>query len=436
MLALPSRQLRILGMLLLLAAVLAAGCDDGSPPERTPTLAPTARATATLEPSLGPPEPSGERALAHVEALALDIGPRPAGSEQEAEAVAYLAARFEDYGYSVEVEDFPFAVGTGRRVALAVTRPEEQIIWAVPLVGSAPDSASAPLADVGLGRAEDFPQTGLAGTIALAQDGEEAAAIDIAAGAVAADASAVIISSNEPDLLATSLEELASVPIVAISQEDGEALRALLAEGSVAVTMGVGPFEGTAHNVVARPPGGRCETLSGAHHDSVPASPGASDNASGAAVVLELARAVAAAGLPADHCFAVFGAEEIGLQGSAFFVSQLSDEEKSALRVMLNFDVVGGGAEGLRFLDDSELTAKVLGLAETAGLPAQAGEMPSGYLGDHTSFQSAGIPATWFATPPFDRINSPLDTFEHVDAASLDEAARLGFLLLSEFSRP
>jgi aminopeptidase YwaD len=434
MLALSSRQPRLLGVLLL-AAVLAAGCGDGSAPDRTPAPAPTARATATLEPSLGPPEPSGERALAHVEALALDIGPRPAGSEQEAEAVAYLVDQFEDYGYSVKVEDFPFTVGTGRKVALAVTWPEEQIIWGVPLVGSAPDSASAPLADVGLGQPEDFPQAGLAGAIALAQGGEEAV-VEIAASAVAADASAVIISSSEPDLLATSLDEPVSVPIVAISQEKGEALRALLAEGSVAVTMGVGPFEGTAHNVVARPPGGRCETISGAHHDSTPASPGANDNASGAAVVLELARAVAAAGLPADHCFAVFGAEEIGLQGSAFFVSQLSAEEQSALRAMLNFDVVGGGAHGLRLLDDSELTAEALGLAEVAGLPAQAGEMPPGYLSDHTSFQLAGIPATWFATLPFDRINSPLDTFEHVDAASLDEAVRLGFLLLSEFSQP
>lgn len=435
MLALSSRQLRLTGALLLLAAVVGAGCGDGSTPDRTPTLAPTVRATATLEPSPGPPELSGQRALAHVEVLAVDIGPRPAGSEEEAEAVAYLVARFEDYGYSVEVQDFPFAVSAGQGVALAVTWPEEQIVWATPLVGSAPGSASAPLADVGLGRAEDFPQAGLARAIALAQGGE-AMVTEIAANAVAADASGVIISSSEPHLLVTSLERPVSVPIVAISQESGEGLRALLAEGPVAVIMGVGPFEGTAYNVVARPPGGRCETLSGAHHDSVPASPGANDNASGAAVVVELARAVAAAGLPGDHCFAVFGAEEIGLQGSALFVSQLSAEEQSALRVMLNFDVVGGGAQGLRLFDDSELTAEALGLAEAAGLAAQAGEMPSGVLSDHASFQAAGISAIWFATLPFDRINSPLDTFEHVDAASLDEAVRLGFLLLSEFSQP
>jgi aminopeptidase YwaD len=430
-----SRRLRLMGALLLLAAVLGAGCG-GSTPERTPTLAPTARPTATAEPSPGPPEPSGERALAHVEALALDIGPRPAGSEEEAEAVAYLVAQFEDYGYSVEVEDFSFAVSAGLKVALAVTQPEEQIIWATPLVGSAPGSASAELADVGTGRAEDYPQAGLAGAVALVQGGEEASVMEIAASAVAADASAVIISSGEPDLLATSMEEPVSVPIVAIPQESGEDLRALLAEGSVAATVGVGPFEGTAHNVVARPASGRCETLSGAHHDSTPASPGANDNASGAAVVLELARATAAAGLPGDHCFAIFGAEEIGLQGSAFFVSQLSAEERSALRLMLNFDVVGGGAEGLRLQDGSELTAEVLGLAEAAGLAAPAGEMPPGFISDHSSFREADIPAIWFATPPFDRINSPLDTFEQVDAASLDEALRLGFLLLSEFGQP
>lgn len=430
----PSRYFSIVvGPLLAAVALLAAACDGASP-----SLPPTATAapTATSTPAIGPPEPSGLRALAHVQALSVDIGPRPAGSEEELEAVAYAAAQLESYGYAVEVQDFPFTVPAGYGAALAVISPSEQALRAAPLAGSAAGSVSAPLVDAGLGRAEDFPPapTGR-GAVALVQRGE-VLFVETVANAVRAGASAVIISNNEPGLPVASLEAPAPIPVVAVSQEDGDALRSLLAGGAVSVALGVGPLEGTAHNVIGRPPSGRCETMSGAHLDSVAASPGANDNASGAAVVLELARTVAAAGLPGDHCFALFGAEEPGLRGSAYLVSGLTPEERDELRAMLNFDVVGGGAEGLLFQEDSPLADEAAVLAGAEGLAAQPADLPPGFQSDHASFVQADIPAIWFATPPFDLINSPLDTIDHVRAAPLDDAATLGLLLLSALEQP
>lgn len=82
-------------------------------------------------------------------------------------------------------------------------------------------------------------------------------------------------------------------------------------------------FQGDYRNVVALPRrrGAEGMVLVGAHYDSVPRSPGADDNASGVAVLLACARALAASdGLAQPVGFVAFNAEEDGLLGSRDFV--------------------------------------------------------------------------------------------------------------------
>jgi Zn-dependent M28 family amino/carboxypeptidase len=85
-------------------------------------------------------------------------------------------------------------------------------------------------------------------------------------------------------------------------------------------------------NVVGTLPGedpGRAAALIGAHYDTVPGSPGADDNASGVAVMLECARALSALPRRSPVVFAAFDAEEKqppveGLHGSAAYVRGLA----------------------------------------------------------------------------------------------------------------
>jgi Zn-dependent M28 family amino/carboxypeptidase len=78
-------------------------------------------------------------------------------------------------------------------------------------------------------------------------------------------------------------------------------------------------WQGPLANVVALPKAsGSDPALVAAHYDSVPFSPGADDNASAVAVLLETARAAASAG--ANVGFVAFNAEEEGLLGSRNFV--------------------------------------------------------------------------------------------------------------------
>ncbi|OJF15113.1 M28 family peptidase [Couchioplanes caeruleus] len=128
----------------------------------------------------------------------------------------------------------------------------------------------------------------------------------------------------------------------------------------------------TGYNLIADWPGGNTnDTLMvGAHLDSVTAGPGINDNGTGSAASLEVALAVARTGFqPTRHLrFAWWGAEELGLRGSTFYVNSLSAAQKAAIGGYLNFDMVGSPNPGY-FLydgDDSDGTGSGPGPAGSA----------------------------------------------------------------------
>ena len=107
---------------------------------------------------------------------------------------------------------------------------------------------------------------------------------------------------------------------------------------------------GTSRNVVAWWPGSRRHGLVvGAHMDTVPGSPGANDNASGTAVMLEMAR-TSADGEPARFTrFVAFGAEEYGKNGehhvgSRVYVKRLRKRGRKRLGGMVSIDMIADGS--------------------------------------------------------------------------------------------
>ena len=80
--------------------------------------------------------------------------------------------------------------------------------------------------------------------------------------------------------------------------------------------------------------------LIGAHYDAVPGTPGADDNATGVAVLLELAAAFVESPLRYPLRLAAFDLEEYGLLGSAAYARQLK-QEKQKLRLMLSLEMLG-----------------------------------------------------------------------------------------------
>lgn len=92
------------------------------------------------------------------------------------------------------------------------------------------------------------------------------------------------------------------------------------------------------------PPQPESESLSpiliGAHYDAVPGTPGADDNATGVAVLLELARMFAAEPTRYPLRLVAFDLEEYGLLGSTEYAAKLSQEQQQ-LRLMISLEMLG-----------------------------------------------------------------------------------------------
>jgi len=79
----------------------------------------------------------------------------------------------------------------------------------------------------------------------------------------------------------------------------------------------------------------------GAHLDSVTEGPGIQDNGSGSAAILEVAVQMAKVKPQNTLRFAWWGAEESGLLGSSYYVTNLMPEERNSISMYLNFDMIG-----------------------------------------------------------------------------------------------
>ena len=152
----------------------------------------------------------------------------------------------------------------------------------------------------------------------------------------------------------------------------------------------------TGYNLIADWPGGDTNQviMSGSHLDSVTAGAGINDNGSGSAAVLETALAVSRAGFhPTKHLrFAWWGAEELGLVGSRYYVNSLSTANRSKISGYLNFDMIGSPNPGYFVYDDDPAIEKTFkeyyaGL----GVPTEI-ETEGDGRSDHAPFKNAGVP--------------------------------------------
>ncbi|MEU8840022.1 M28 family metallopeptidase [Streptomyces roseus] len=152
----------------------------------------------------------------------------------------------------------------------------------------------------------------------------------------------------------------------------------------------------TGYNLIADWPGGDTNSvlMSGSHLDSVTAGPGINDNGSGSAAILETALAVSRAQLqPTKHLrFGWWGAEELGMVGSKYYVNNLPAAEKSKISGYLNFDMIGSPNPGYFVYDDDPTIEQTFkDYYAGVGIPTEI-ETEGDGRSDHAPFKSAGIP--------------------------------------------
>lgn len=368
---------------------------------------------------------SAEAAYQHVVQLAVAIGSRPAGSAAEAAAAQYLAGQLASYGYQVDVQ--PFAIQLYEERGARITPLDAALppIETTALLYSPAGQARGELVDIGRGHPGDWPSGALAGRVALIERGDIPFA-DKVANAAADGAVAAIVYNHEPGGFAGSLRRRSPIPVVALDREQGLRLRERLAVGPLTVEVAVDAsvVARESRNVVATRAGTQpCAIVVGGHYDSVPAGPGANDNASGTATVIELARVMATRPHPCTLHFIAFGAEEIGLRGSQQFVQALPETDRRAMRAMLNLDMVGVGTEW-HIAGDDALVAHARAVAEALGVEARFASA-AGASSDHESFARADIPVLFVHRTPDPNYHSPRDLAEYVEPAALGVAGQL-----------
>ncbi|MBF6600296.1 MAG: M20/M25/M40 family metallo-hydrolase [Dehalococcoidia bacterium] len=361
--------------------------------------------------------------------LAVDIGPRVAGTPAEAAARDYIETLLRSYGYTVTEQSFGFDASAFLPARVNVGA---EALPALAFTGSPPAAVSGTLAPAGIGRAADMPAD-LRGKIALMRRGG-VPFNDMVGNAAAAGATAAIVYNNVPGRLSAEVGAVA-IPAVTLTQRDGQALVAKASAGPVQATVVVSMPRGTAYNVLAKPNGTTtCATVTGGHYDSVPVTGGADDNAAGTAAVIEVARLAAARRLLRANCFVLFGAEEFGLFGSKQFVRALTPEARAGLKAMLNLDVVGVSTP-LGVLGDSRLVAQARVQAQRAGVQVDVATLPPGAASDHVSFADAGVPVVMF-TREDGLIHTPQDAMDRIQLSSLSDVATAAYATLAALNAP
>lgn len=135
------------------------------------------------------------------------------------------------------------------------------------------------------------------------------------------------------------------VPTFVITKADGETLVAEIENGqeiSGTVSMNSEVYNTLTTNVVAETLLGDHENvvMLGSHSDSVAAGPGINDDGSGSISIIEVAEALTNFNVTNAVRFAWWAAEEEGLLGSDYYVSQLSLEENSKIRLFMDYDMM------------------------------------------------------------------------------------------------
>jgi Zn-dependent M28 family amino/carboxypeptidase len=178
-------------------------------------------------------------------------------------------------------------------------------------------------------------------------------------------------------------------------------------------------------NVVAFWPGAVPHgLLVGAHLDTVRGSPGANDNASGVAVLLEAARM--AAGTPQVRWlrFVAFGSEEYGRDGrhhvgSQVYVNRLGPRGRRRQAGMISIDMVADGRPLL--VGTAGIGPEIVARTVHRRMRSRIGVRYRTLCdcSDHGPFERAGIPAAflWSGTEP--DYHEPSDTPRNLSPADL-----------------
>jgi aminopeptidase YwaD len=329
---------------------------------------------------------------AHIETMCLEYGSRHCGSEGERATAAYIEQYFTEQGLTVVSEEFPSRGWNFEHFALYNVTKDRPVRGGTTACFF---SASVNLTDTflflsnaDLQKLDELPVQGKLcfltncsgynrNTLAEKLEQLGAAAAVFTCNTAGNGVNTKVSRSPHITRIGTAAVNLTAA--YDIAQNASDTYRLYIKAHS---------FDTVSRNIVARIGSGSKKCVVGGHYDTAPLIQGANDNASGTAMVMELARLMAGKSLPFVLEFVAFSGEEYCdyniPAGSTAYMERHKDEN---IAWYLNCDSCA---------DPFTSTSLLLGLKEK--LPPIVSDHPIAEKttgGDNATFCSAGIPAVW-----------------------------------------
>lgn len=359
----------------------------------------------------------GGKAFKHIEKLAVDIGARPGGSPEDKRAAEYIKGYFEGLGLDVSLQEFEIETGYCTNQSLEITAPYKASVpcSGLSMIGkTGPEGIEGELIHIET-TDEEYLTPEITGKIVITNRLQRKN-LDLVKklkplGFIFIEAYPRVLPKhfwgNYPQN-----KDYGNYPSLRISFEDG---LKLLKKGATKARIVVEAERGKkkTQTIIAELKGSTHPdeiVLVGGHYDTVPNVRGASDNAGGTSIAMELARVFKEKGSKRTLRFIAWGSEEMGLDGSNLYAKKLKEENKKAkeadkdakteldmVKLSVNLDVHGAmiGTNVASILGPPMLTHSIKLLSKEQGTVFDVKE--SVYSSDGTPLSAIGVPSASFS---------------------------------------
>lgn len=387
---------------------------------------------------------SADRIFSTIEKLSAKDDARITGFDGEKDAAAYISKQFKDIGLSVEDQEFPVTAFKCDNAGLKINSPESKAITTKVLTFSKEtpkEGLSSEVVFGNMGTQEDLEKAKVKGKFVVIERGGETFRNKTERAALLGAVGVIFFDPNSEEAVSATLVQPSAIPAVAISKTDGEYINSIISSGkSVKAALNVDSecIDSKSNNIIATLKSKKKSAKTivvGAHYDGVD-TPAANDNASGISTIIEAARVLSKEKLDCNIRFIAFGAEEIGLVGSDYYVKSLNYTDLKNIIAMINADMVGVGDKLCVYTMnkyDSSLAADLAVSCMNQFKYANTRDISD--RSDHVAFETAGIPVVFIDYGPDNNYHTDRDTADKIKKGDLSNTCNVIASMCDEISR-
>ena len=388
---------------------------------------------------------SADSIYSTIEKLSAKDDARITGFDGEKDAASYISKQFEDMGLTIDEQEFPVIAFKCNDVEVKIDIPESKVVKSKALTFSKEtpkEGLTSEVVNGYMGSQTDLEKAKVKDKLVIIQRGGDTFRNKTERAAAMGAVGVIFFDPNSEEPVSATLVEPTKIPAVAISKADAEYLTSTIitSEKGLKATIKVDSqcIDSKSKNIIATLKSKKKDAKTivvGAHYDGVD-TPAANDNASGISTVMESARVLSKKNLDCNIKFIAFGAEEIGLVGSNYYVRSLSSDDLQNTIAMINADMVGIGDNLCVYTMDGSKDSLTADLAVSCMNNFEYdNRRDESNRSDHVAFESAGIPVAYFEYGPFDNYHTDKDTVDKINKENLYNTCNVITSLCNEIGK-